>query len=442
MKLSPHTHQVQVAIYLQDRFLEKSYQNTLVHKNMCVVWCESIHDLQSAIVSCVYDAVLVDVSEHVQPLELIRELRRVVPDSAVVVISRESSPSDVIEAFRLGVVDYLLKPITPEGLVWAIERACLGARTTVNVALNLDFDVFRVAHQISLADSVQTMRAMALKSLCKMTGAAGGAHLVQAATMKATVELGNEREFKEGFQVFEKLHPGFMVNAFETERSIHPETWFEQQVGWIPLREAWMGGFFLWGTVAVTPELIARIEYLVRSLETSVDSYERFLTTKKMTYVDDVTELYNNRYLSVYLNGLVEAGSPFAVLFIDIDHFKRVNDTHGHLVGSSLLIQLSRRLKRALRPEDALFRYGGDEFIAVLNATPREEAVEIAQRLRTVVERSRFKNATGSLSITVSIGVALYPRDAKSAQRILAIADSCMYEGKRSGRNMVFSCRS
>src|SRR5690606_23243770 len=111
-------------------------------------------------------------------------------------------------------------------------------------------------------------------------------------------------------------------------------------------------------------------------------------------YVDDVTEFYNQRYLGMALETEIGRSfrnkSPFSVLFIDIDHFKRVNDTKGHLIGSKVLAQLSRILKRNIRSIDYGFRYGGDEFILLMVNTASDNARFVAERIRSEVEKTVF----------------------------------------------------
>ncbi len=163
---------------------------------------------------------------------------------------------------------------------------------------------------------------------------------------------------------------------------------------------------------------------------------------KALVYLDDVTGLYNQRKLTMDLEQLSaiyqETGAPFAVLFIDIDYFKRVNDGHGHLVGTQLLDDLAKLLKKILRESDLIYRYGGDEFVMILpNFTP-ENARSIAERILRAVKKEEFlKDSPHPFKLSVSIGVAGVPAHAKAPHELLAMADQMMYTAKSSGRGKV-----
>ncbi|MGB0452200.1 MAG: GGDEF domain-containing protein [Bacteriovoracaceae bacterium] len=166
-----------------------------------------------------------------------------------------------------------------------------------------------------------------------------------------------------------------------------------------------------------------------------------------LIFKDDVTSLFNQRKLLVDLDHCIKNyhlyEEPFYIYFIDIDHFKKVNDRHGHLIGTELLLQVGQILKNLLRETDYVYRYGGDEFVAIIRDVDDEMAIKIGQRiLRTIKENDYicFDDASQSrknFSISVSIGVASFPRDAKEKKQILAIADKVMYEAKNTGRGKV-----
>ena len=122
---------------------------------------------------------------------------------------------------------------------------------------------------------------------------------------------------------------------------------------------------------------------------------------------------------------------------MDIDHFKRINDSYGHAAGDAVLRQLADLLKRASRVEDLVFRYGGEEFAAVLPNASARAAVQIADRIRTLVERYAFLWDRQSIPVTLSIGVANLSSAEKDSQALIEAADAALYQAKRSGRNRV-----
>jgi diguanylate cyclase (GGDEF)-like protein len=126
-------------------------------------------------------------------------------------------------------------------------------------------------------------------------------------------------------------------------------------------------------------------------------------------------------------------GRSFALLFIDLDHFKRLNDSYGHLAGDDALRSLGRVLRGCLRTIDTVGRWGGEEFVAVLPESDGGDAVATAERIRAVVAEHGFDGQ--GLGMTCSIGVASYPEDASSRSKLLDLADAAMYAAKATGRN-------
>jgi diguanylate cyclase (GGDEF)-like protein len=129
---------------------------------------------------------------------------------------------------------------------------------------------------------------------------------------------------------------------------------------------------------------------------------------------------------------------PIAVLFIDLDHFKQVNDTHGHLIGSKLLAEIGYLVKAQLRLIDFAFRYGGDEFVVLLPQTGKDQALVVAKRLRDAMRASSFCREEGlNLNVRASIGLATYPHDARTAHDIIRQADEMMYLVKNTTRDNI-----
>jgi len=163
---------------------------------------------------------------------------------------------------------------------------------------------------------------------------------------------------------------------------------------------------------------------------------------QELTITDDVTGLYNARHLYKTLETEVyrsaRFGYEFTVLFIDLDHFKQVNDTHGHLIGSKLLAEIGYLIKAQLRLIDYAFRYGGDEFVVLLPQTGKDAALVVARRLRDSLRTSMFcKDESLNLNVRASIGVATYPHDAKTPHDIIRQADEMMYLVKNTTRDNI-----
>lgn len=174
----------------------------------------------------------------------------------------------------------------------------------------------------------------------------------------------------------------------------------------------------------------------------AIDNARAVERIQELTITDDCTGLYNARHLYKTLEAEVyrsaRFGHEFSVIFIDLDHFKSVNDTHGHLVGSKLLAEVGYVIKSHLRLIDYAFRYGGDEFVILLPQTSKEAALIVARRLLEVMRLSEFMATEGlKLNVRCSMGLATYPEDAKSAHEIIRQADEMMYSVKNSTRDNI-----
>ena len=162
----------------------------------------------------------------------------------------------------------------------------------------------------------------------------------------------------------------------------------------------------------------------------------------ELTITDDCTDLYNVRHLNFVLDTEIYRSNryqyEFSLIFLDLDHFKEVNDTHGHLVGSKLLREMAELIRGSLRLIDYAFRYGGDEFVILLPQTGKESANVVARRLHERVNEKKFMAEEGlNLHLTPSIGLATYPVDATTKAEMIRLADEAMYLVKNTSRNNI-----
>jgi diguanylate cyclase (GGDEF)-like protein len=186
--------------------------------------------------------------------------------------------------------------------------------------------------------------------------------------------------------------------------------------------------------------LIGLFHWLVGRLGRQLERHEREL--KRLATHDGLTGLRNHlEFYAVLASEIARGwrfGRPVSLLMLDVDHFKRVNDTHGHQAGDAVLKRLSELLCSEARTIDSVCRYGGEEIAVILPETDPDTAANIAERLRAAVEALPFDvNAGAPLHITASFGVASWPLHADNAQTLVAAADAAMYAAKRSGRNRV-----
>lgn len=173
-------------------------------------------------------------------------------------------------------------------------------------------------------------------------------------------------------------------------------------------------------------------------------AYNRLLAyndLKSLSMIDGLTSIYNRRAfeerLSEEINRAKRYGSIFTLLVIDIDKFKRINDTYGHLMGDFVLKKLAMIIKGSVRNIDTVARYGGEEFAVVLVNANKENALISAERIRSNVEEFLFEKGNVRLHIRVSIGLSEFPADAESGRALIQNADMAMYESKRRGGNVI-----
>ncbi|MCB1562239.1 MAG: PleD family two-component system response regulator [Alphaproteobacteria bacterium] len=188
-------------------------------------------------------------------------------------------------------------------------------------------------------------------------------------------------------------------------------------------------------------ELLARVRTQVRRKRFQERLHAAYDISLSMALTDSLTGLYNRRYLEVHLEKLLqknrESRKSMAVLMIDIDHFKQVNDTHGHNIGDEVLKVFAERLKNNLRSFDLVARMGGEEFVAIMPDVSEMRAQIIAERLRrSIAEEPVICGAEGgALNITTSIGGALIDHEPHTPQEVFDRADKALYEAKNLGRN-------
>ena len=163
----------------------------------------------------------------------------------------------------------------------------------------------------------------------------------------------------------------------------------------------------------------------------------------RMTIIDALTGAHNKRYFLEFLDREIARCSryerPLSLLMFDIDHFKNINDTHGHLTGDFVLREMSRRLLGRIRKEELLARYGGEEFACVLPETDHPGALLFAEQLRGLVESNTFDHDDDQIRVTISVGLHTLSDYSKTttAEEFIGFADDNLYRAKRSGRNCV-----
>lgn len=184
------------------------------------------------------------------------------------------------------------------------------------------------------------------------------------------------------------------------------------------------------------------LSLVARSASLALENAELHKRTEELTIIDELTETYNYRYFVRKLQEEKRRASrydlPLSLIMVDIDWFKKLNDSYGHEVGNIILKHLSAIIKQCIRDVDIFARYGGEEFAIILPQTPQREAKIIGERIREQVEKEIFDaRSLGKVKITVSVGVSSYPENGRSQEELVSITDQALYRAKGEGRNLV-----
>jgi len=193
------------------------------------------------------------------------------------------------------------------------------------------------------------------------------------------------------------------------------------------------------------PEKLALLETLADFAAIAMQNSLYLRTIERKALIDDCTDLYNARFMYTILKKEISRfkrkGTTFGLVFFDLDHFKSVNDNYGHLIGSQLLREVAGVVKECIRPTDWGVRYGGDEFVVILQNAGYAETLLVTERIRDMLNNKVFFKEEGfNVKVPASFGVAIFPDDGGDIEGIIKAADNAMYEAKRTGRNKI--CQS
>jgi two-component system, cell cycle response regulator len=405
-----------------------------------------------------FDLALLDLMlPGVSGLDLLSRIKTNYPDTEVILISGHAGLDSAIQALRLGAYDYLKKSDLRLADLQALVARALERRRLARQNREL------VAHLTQARTELATRRARELAQVRQIGETLVGPltwnqlsqGLVNLIWNSFPVELlglaihGPIPELP--LETFRR-RPEIPDNGYQTFQEVlkgllktDPEAAFPP-VG-TPLPE------MLWQKVAVedvtlvagagrqepfTPEEAELFRIFILQGEAGIKNLALFERVKSLAIRDGLTGLHNYRYFRETLLYEVERSrrykTPLSLLFLDIDDFKQINDTMGHLYGDTIIREVGNILKGGIRLADLLCRYGGDEFVLLMTQTPLQQAELLAERLRRLIAQSPLARAGQDCRVTVSIGVAgLTPR--MSMEDLIQAADEALYRAKEAGKN-------
>jgi len=191
-----------------------------------------------------------------------------------------------------------------------------------------------------------------------------------------------------------------------------------------------------------TPAILNDINVYTHGLSLGMNNAVIHRKLEELTIIDPLTSAYNRRYgmekLKEEFNAASQQNYHLGVLMLDIDHFKKVNDTYGHVGGDLVLKEYTKLISSLLRKDDTLIRFGGEEFMVIMAGIPKNRIISVAENIRTRIENAKFLFEDKVIEITTSIGGALYPEiDAVNEETLVQVADQNLYKAKNQGRNRV-----
>ncbi|MDD3579901.1 MAG: diguanylate cyclase [Desulfobacca sp.] len=413
-------------------------------------------------------------------LELLSEFKKISPETEVIIFTGYADLDSAIEALRRGAYDYLLKPVPRlESLHALIERALERQRLSqANQAM--------VAELTAAREALAQQRRLELKRIRQI-----GEGLSKALNLDRIIELLLDLmwdtlslsvvglKLRAGDNLPDKFACR-VQDGWDTKIQPYLETWMQQALQatsletppvmndsssaklaeqpiifrsgnldrtipaliWAPLwvNHKLVGMLGSGRESAFTPEEQEIFEIFVLQTVTALKNLALFEQVKNLASKDSLTGLFNQRYFWQALSKEVKRcrryGCPLALLFLDLDNFKTINDRYGHTVGDKILQELSARLQDFVRSTDLICRYGGEEFIIMLIQTSKDQAAILAERLRQKITAAPMKINDLEIPLTVSIGVAGLT-DQMEPEELVHRADSAMYCAKQSGRNQV-----
>ncbi len=423
--------------------------------------CESGEEALAALREARADLVISDLTlGGMSGLELQERLAREHPETAFILTADHASVDSALHAMRDGAADCVPKPFTPEELRLVASRMLEARRLRrENDHLRTLLATMDDCRSLAAAIEPAEIHGIALDVLLRRLGRSQGVAIYRGNPALGTDEVvtrgvsDTTTERLRGLFTSEKRSEiGAQLDAEVLEAGELLETLREAGIELRRLLVVPMDasnredvGFLLLPDQGApfAPDDLEIARMVAAYGQVGVYNAERYLRAKERAFIDDVTGSYNARYLFAAMEHELRRadryGTQLSVIFLDVDRFKLVNDSHGHLVGSRTLRALAQVLLRCIRQVDTLARYGGDEFTILLGDTPHETAQTVAERIRAAVAETEFEGQGASFHITVSIGVASFPEHAQSGEALLDVADKAMYRAKSLGRDRVCS---
>jgi len=407
-----------------------------------------------------FDIMLADlVMPGVDGIELLETAKQLTPAMDVIMMTGYASVESAVRCLKSGAVDYLTKPINPEELKITIKRVLeLKHLFDENAELRNLLNLYETCQRVSLCLELSKLYQLSLDAVIQALQAdLGLACFKENGEWVVKALRGLDQEEAEDI-MFELLGEELSELPHRVLTIDEPSVGKDKGAGRhlrvrsclvMPIRvpqalEGMIVAFKKNPNQPFDRMDLGTARFISEQIHMSFENAFKYMDAQRLVFIDDLTGLFNTRYLDLSLQTELKRSKRFkaslSLLFIDLDHFKNVNDTHGHLVGSKLLIETSKIFKECVREIDVVIRYGGDEFIIILVETDQKGAVHVAERIRQSVEDNVYKFDNGlELRMACCVGIATYPDDAETKSELIHLSDKAMYRGKETTRNVVYT---
>jgi len=438
-----------------DRFFRDIYSSLLKGEGYDVDTATCGNEGLAMLASDRYGLVITDlVMPDISGMELLARVRESDPTIDVIMVTGNANMESAVFALKHGARDYLIKPVNPDEFKHSVAQ-CMQQRHLLdeNQELKNMLGLFQSSQAIAGCLELEKIHHLLVDSVAREIGVSRAIglflfdNMMELKVVKGVDSAIGEILFTEIISVLPEEEPTpHLVQKISMASPAVVDGIYEAYLVHIHSRSGYHGVIALFNEPgAKLPDISLRQKNIVFLIEQSAHSFENaesFLQAQDMLFIDDLTGLFNHRYLEIALGREIKRvaryGSHLAVLFIDIDAFKQINDTSGHLVGSQILAEFGALLKESVRDVDIVIRYGGDEYTVILIETTCSVAAMVAERIRSQVEGREFMLAEGyNIRLTCSIGYACCPDDTSTKEELLEMADKAMYAGKASGKNCI-----
>lgn len=446
--------QANILVVDDELFFRELYQEQLLKEGYQVEVCEDGDCAVARMEQGGIDLVLTDmVMPGLDGLAVLKAARSLPNPPEVILITGHASLESAIDALKSGARDYLVKPFDASELRHLV-KTCLDQRRLLdeNQQLKSQIRLFQSGQALSSFIDLELLLPQAVERLLRELGGGVGFGFLlnQGGGTKFHGLIGIEsmqaREIPELLHDCFDAQDGFYLLSDSERNLLAPVEVSPGTVGLLPLKAdgELRGGVVVFDAPSFTCNEslpVDRLHYLTEQISIGFSNACRYQSAQDLMHTDDLTGLYNHRYLQIALDHEVRRsqryGLQFSLLFMDLDHFKGINDRHGHLSGSAALKEVGLLLRRCVREVDTLFRFGGDEFAAILVDADAKTSRIIAERIRKAVDEHVFlQDQKTPCHLTATAGYATFPSDSTDQQELLDLADQAMYVGKQV-RNVI-----